>query len=160
MKILYIDMDGVVADFDRFVQPLIPDVILGDGDPSTYDERSARVDKVMRDNPFMFELLPEIEGAIDAVELLKKSEKYDIYFLSTPVFKVPQSYGSKRYWIEEHFGEWADKRLILTHRKDLCIGDYLVDDRFKNGADKFQGEHIHFGSQKFPDWKTVIKYLL
>ena len=52
------------------------------------------------------------------------------------------------------------KRLILTHRKDLLIGDYLIDDRLKNGAGEFKGELIHFGTIKFPDWKTVLEYLL
>ena len=27
------------------------------------------------------------------------------------------------------------------------------------GADSFAGEHIHFGSEKFPDWPSVKKYL-
>lgn len=40
------------------------------------------------------------------------------------------------------------------------IGDYLIDDRIANGVDKFQGEHIHFGTSKFPDWKTVVSYIL
>jgi len=35
----------------------------------------------------------------------------------------------------------------------------LIDDREKNGADKFVGELILFGSEKFPDWKSVIEYL-
>jgi len=39
------------------------------------------------------------------------------------------------------------------------MGDYLIDDRLKNGADKFQGELIYFGSDQFPDWKAVVVYL-
>jgi len=160
MKILYIDMDGVVADFDKFVQPLIPDIELGDGDPSTYVERSKRVDELMIANPTMFEKLPLIPRASWAIYKLKDSGLYDIYFLSTPVCHVPESYSGKRIWLKENFGEWVDKRLILTHRKDLAIGDYLIDDRFKNGAAEFKGEHIHFKGEKFPNWESVIKYLL
>ena len=29
----------------------------------------------------------------------------------------------------------------------------------KPGEIKFRGEHIHFGTDKFPDWKTVVCYL-
>jgi hypothetical protein len=29
-----------------------------------------------------------------------------------------------------------------------------------NGAGEFKGEHIHFGQEKFPDWKSVLEYLL
>jgi len=50
--------------------------------------------------------------------------------------------------------------LILTHRKDLVKGDILIDDRPNNGAKDFEGEWIHFGSENFPDWSSVIKHLL
>ena len=134
MKILYIDLDGVVADFDKHLQPFLPDVELCDGDPSTYVERSSLVDKFLHENPRTFENLELIEGAYESIMILK--EHFDIYFLSTPVCKVPESYMGKRIWVKEKFGEWADKRLILTHRKDLCIGHFLIDDRLKNGADE------------------------
>ena len=35
-----------------------------------------------------------------------------------------------------------------------------MDDRLKNGADKFSGEHIHFGTDRFPDWAAVVAYLM
>jgi hypothetical protein len=38
-------------------------------------------------------------------------------------------------------------------------GDFLVDDRPKNGADQFEGEWIHFGSEAFPEWASVLSYL-
>ena len=41
----------------------------------------------------------------------------------------------------------------------LNVGHYLVDDRTKNGADRFTGEHILFGSERFPDWTAVTAYL-
>jgi 5'(3')-deoxyribonucleotidase len=57
-------------------------------------------------------------------------------------------------------GEAAKKRLILSHNKHLNIGDYLIDDRTANGAGKFTGMHIHFGTERFPDWDSVVSYLL
>ena len=88
-------------------------------------------------------------------------DNFDVYFLSTPVYKLPESYASKRIWIKNNFGDWADKRLILTHRKDLCIGDYLIDDRLKNGSENFKGIHLHFGKVSpfygsLRNWKDVI----
>ena len=38
-------------------------------------------------------------------------------------------------------------------------GDFLVDDRPNNGADKFAGEWIQFGSRKFRSWRAVLKHL-
>jgi 5'(3')-deoxyribonucleotidase len=85
---------------------------------------------------------------------------YDVYFLSTPMDALFQSYTDKRIWLERYFGSLAEKRLILTHRKDLAIGDYLVDDTTRNGAGNFTGEHIHFGTGDFPDWEAILQYLL
>ena len=48
---------------------------------------------------------------------------------------------------------------ILFPYKNLNKDDYLIDDRTKNGVDKFEGEHIHFGQGKFKDWNEVTKYL-
>ena len=62
-------------------------------------------------------------------------------------------------WVKKHLGQHAYKRLILSHNKHLNHGHYLIDDREKNGADKFVGELILFGGEKFPDWNSVIQYL-
>ena len=35
----------------------------------------------------------------------------------------------------------------------------MIDDRGKNGTSDFAGEWIHFGSERFPDWESVLKYL-
>lgn len=154
-KILYIDMDGVIANFDKAINKIVPDLPLGDG--HDYEIRSKMVDKIVTPLNQFFQELEPIEGAIEAVEILK--DKYDVYFLSTPMSAVSHSYTGKKEWIEKHFGEWANKKLILTHRKDLCIGDILIDDRHRNGAIDFKGEFIWFGYPTFPNWESVLKYL-
>lgn len=152
--ILYIDMDGVVADFDHEIKKVHPTCFeIEDG-----DERSEIIDTICKADPRIFSRLPPMEGAIEAVNLLK--EHYYIIFLSTPMWCVPESFTDKRLWIEEHFGLSGEKRLTLTHHKHLNIGDYLIDDRLKNGSEKFTGEHIHFGQANFPNWQSVLDYLL
>lgn len=63
-----------------------------------------------------------------------------------------------------HIGVWLDdvfhKRIVITHHKELVQGDYLIDDRGKHGTSEFAGEWIGFGSDKFPDWNSVLDYLL
>tara|TARA_B100001971_G_C17892779_1_gene383899 strand:- start:211 stop:405 length:195 start_codon:yes stop_codon:yes gene_type:complete len=44
--------------------------------------------------------------------------------------------------------------------KNLNLGHFLVDNRLKNGTDKFKGEHLHFGTPKFSDWNAVLDYLM
>ena len=62
--------------------------------------------------------------------------------------------------VKKYLGEVAYKRLILSHHKNLNIGDFLIDDRTKNGAGEFKGELIQFGTDKFPNWSVVKRYLL
>lgn len=147
MKLLYIDLDGVVADFVTAMKthPLIHQPP-HDKNPDTI--------------PGLFRHLKPIDAAIESVKKLLKSPKYDVYFLSTAPWNNPSAWTDKRLWIEQQFGNEINRRLILTHRKDLVIGDILIDDRPNNGAKNFQGEWIHFGSKDFPDWNSIIKYLL
>ena len=155
-KILYLDLDGVVADFEKGIETIYPDINSAQIF-SNKAKRDAQIDAICAENPTIFEHLPLMDGAKKAV--IRLFEIYEIYFLSTPMWDLPASFSGKRIWLEKHFGALTKKRLILTHRKDLNVGDYLVDDRLRNGADKFGGTHIHFGSVDFPDWQAVMIYL-
>lgn len=42
----------------------------------------------------------------------------------------------------------------------MNIGDFLIDDRICNGVENFSGYHIHFGSEKFPNWEVTYDYLI
>jgi 5'(3')-deoxyribonucleotidase len=57
--------------------------------------------------------------------------------------------------------------MMITHRKDLLAGDYLIDDRIKNGAGEFKGELLKFGWayetetwNEYPNWESILKRLL
>ena len=136
-KIVYFDLDGVLADYA--------------GKPSYKNDNS------ISPKGFFLSLDP-IEGGLEAFK--KLSEHYECFFLTTAPWSNVHALSEKRIWVEEHLGEFAFKRLITTHRKDLLKGDYLIDDRTVNGVENFEGEHIHFGSDNFPNWKSVLKYLI
>jgi 5'-nucleotidase len=148
-KILYIDMDNVIVDFASGIARL--DAVL-------QAEFEGRLDEV----PGIFALMEPMPGAIEAINVL--AQKFDTYILSTAPWLNSTAWSDKIEWVHEHLGSSQGdplyKRLILSHHKNLNIGDYLIDDRTANGVDKFKGEHIHFGTEKFPDWHSVFSYLL
>ena len=109
--------------------------------------------------PGLFKNLQPLKDAISSVNKLLNSNKYEVYFLSTAPWNNTSASTDKRIWLEEQCGDKINRKLILTHRKDLVKGDILIDDRPNNGAKDFEGEWIHFGSEDFPNWVTVIKYL-
>ena len=143
-KRLFIDMDNVLVDFPSGIAKLPEDV---------KKEYEGHLDDV----PGIFSLMDPMEGAIEAYKYL--SGKFDTYILSTAPWDNDTAWSDKLLWVKKHLGEVAYKRLILSHHKNLCTGDFLIHDRTKNGADKFCGEHIHFGTERFPDWCSVVKYL-
>ena len=58
--------------------------------------------------------------------------------------------------VKRYLGRYAYKRLILSHNKHLNQGDYLIDNRDKNGADRFTGELILFASERYPNWVSLM----
>ena len=143
-KIVYIDMDGVLADFDKAVKE------------NKLTKKYGITDQDYDLIPDIFLNLEPMSGAYLAVNRLMN--KYDVYVASSAPWSNPQSWTDKRRWIEKHFPK-LHKRLILIHHKNLLRGDYLIDDRTKNGAAEFKGEHIHFGKEPFKDWGCVLNYL-
>ncbi len=143
-KIIYIDMDGVLCDYQ------------------------SAFDKALQQNPKIafpqsqfdfYRKLQPIENAIETVHLLLQREDFDIYILTAPSIYNPLSYTEKRMWIEDYFGIEMVERLIISPNKALLKGDYLIDDiKEGRGQENFEGKLIHFGSEDFSNWKAVLDY--
>jgi 5'-nucleotidase len=153
-KVLYIDMDGVIVDFDSAFERI---------DPAVLESYRGNEDQI----PDLFSLMTPMPGAIEAVTEL--ATLFDTYVLSTVPWHNISGASQKIQWIQNHFGAepgsplW--KRIILSHHKHLNRGDFLIDDRpDRNGAGQFAeanvaGELMHFGGERFPDWDAVLEYL-
>lgn len=148
-KLLLIDMDGVVADFDGLAEKWAREA--GITTQEFKDKKLYRQPNFYLD----LELIPEAKESIEKLDAV-----YEISFLSAPSWGNPESFTEKRLWIEKHFGAWGKKRMDLSFRKGLYMGHYLIDDRTKYGAAEFIGEHLMFGTEPFSTWAEIENYLL
>ena len=137
-------MDNVLVDFASGINRL---------DEATRSEYEGWLDEA----PGIFAMMDPMPGAIDAVHRLVA--KYDVYILSTAPWNNPSAWADKVSWVSNYLDDVLHKRLILSNQKDRLKGDYLIDDRHKNGADTFEGEWIQFGTDPFMDWDSVLSYL-
>ena len=128
-------MDGVIADFDKAAKP--------------YPKRP--------DLHVNFRDLYLIPGAQNA--LIKLNQDFDIFIATTPPWSRPDVWTHKREWVEEHF-PYLKRKLILTHRKDLLIGDILIDDSRWRGQPDFKGAWLWLGTnQRCLDWPSTLELI-
>lgn len=144
-KVIYIDMDDTLCDYANAHQlalKLYPEIQFPQSQPG-----------------FFHDLLP-ITGGIEAMEQLLASQHYDPYILTAPSVMNPLCYTEKRTWVEAHLGMDYVHRLIISPRKDLLKGDFLIDDYNEGkGQESFAGTVMHFGAEPFLDWKSVRQFL-
>jgi len=147
MKKLYFDMDGVLVDFDSALAKQPKEVL---------DKYKEHPDNI----PGLFAEMDPIPGGLEAAH--KLANKYDCYILSTAPWHNPSAWGDKVAWITERAEDIFRKKVILTHHKGFLNDgiSFLIDDRDKHGADEFGERHIQLWSDKFPDWDSVVDYLL
>ena len=138
-------MDNVLVDFTSAFVHI---------DEATLKQYEGHLDDV----PGIFSKMTPMDGAIEAYK--KLAARYDVYILSTAPWNNPSAWSDKVLWVQRYLGDVAYKRLILSHHKNLCKGDYIIDDRTRHGVDIFEGEHIHFGTDRFPNWNSVLDHLL
>lgn len=151
-------MDGVLVDLDNEIDKFSKD--FPEVWESTYKERPDTI-------PYLFKNPKPIKGSIEAITKLYDSGKYDLFIATASPRNNPTSATEKIIWIKKYFGDIFDKKIFITHRKDLLIGDYLIDDTMGNGAAEFKGVLIDFGwSYEIEDWNSyktwdeVLKILL
>ncbi len=146
-KILYLDMDEVLADF--LAHPSIK--TLDRNPPSMY-------------NPGFFRNLQPVPGALEAVRALMQSGRYDVQILTQPVAESPLSYLEKAQWIWMWIPELGHK-INMGQDKSLFRGDFLIDDNAAKWRDSFEatgGRFIHFRTNIPPKemWREILEYLL
>jgi 5'(3')-deoxyribonucleotidase len=111
MNRVFVDMDGVVVDFEKYMR-----------DHGLTDHATKHTLGAYRD-------MEPLEGALEAVKMVI-SMGFDVWIATKPPTGVPSAYSDKVSWVMEHLPELTSK-IIITHDKGL-LGDehdFLCDDR-------------------------------
>jgi hypothetical protein len=130
---VYLDMDGVLADFFGEWAKLD-----GKNHYKDIDNPQAKL-QLVRDHPSFWVNLPLLPHARELVRTVK--ELYGEYYIcSTPLSGDSRSESGKRAWINMHFEEMLPSGIELTHNKaqfatnNRGVSNILVDDYGKNVA--------------------------
>ena len=150
-------MDGVLVDLESEIN------LWFGNNPHLKKEYKDKPDTI----PGLFINPPPILDAIESVKKLAMSGKYELVIATTAPWGNPDAATDKRFWIEKHFGQLFYKQMVVTHRKDLLCGEFLIDDRLANGAENFKGKLLPFGWSyerqewnKYKNWKEILKVLI
>lgn len=143
-KRIYIDMDHTFCDFNESLEHW----------------RKRATNETEHKFPWSmkgyFQSLLPMPGA---VEFWNKWYKiHDLWFLTRPSIPNRQCYTEKAEWIYKYLGDDGINKLILSPRKDILIGDILIDDDMRCGQPDFKGKWLQFGKNGI-DWNYIDKYL-
>lgn len=153
-KIILVDMDGVLADFDRgFIKawkknfPNHPQVPIKKRKAfrlvDTYPDGLEKEIRGIISSPGFFKNLKLIPGGKEA---LKKMQDlgHEVLICTSPISMYENCVLEKYHWVAKNLGfEWT-KKVIMTKDKTLVLGDFLIDDKPE-----------HTGLRK-PSWKHVL----
>ena len=134
MRTIYLDMDGVVADFDTFAEELLGrEIGWGDTTQDLSAEEWLRLASVDR----LYYQLPLMPDATKLVAYVKSlSTRFQIGFLTAIPRRttIPSARADKQAWVDKYFpGMRMDIGPFSHDKHKWCSpGDILVDDRPSN----------------------------
>ena len=133
MRTIFIDMDGVVADFDTFVSALLDRPIGWGATQDLTDEEWVKLASVDR----LYYQLPMMPDATKLVAYMKSlNTRFYIEFLTAIPRRttIPTAQADKQAWIDKYFPGMKMNIGPYSHDKQKWCppGDILIDDRPSN----------------------------
>jgi 5'(3')-deoxyribonucleotidase len=149
---IYIDMDGVIADFMKLV----------DKRRSEYLKNGVSEESTIYKFPWGFEnffyYIEPIEKAIESYMFL--DGLFDVWILTRPSIYSLDCFSDKAKWVKKYLGEPYLRKLIISSDKSLLKGDILIDDDTNANQEKFEGEWIQYGAGNFKKWGDVCAHIV
>jgi 5'(3')-deoxyribonucleotidase len=137
MNRVFIDMDGVIVDFDRYKTEL----------GLTGDE--------IKNRPGAYRVMLPIDGALSGVKSLI-GMGFEVWIATKPPTGIAFAYMDKAQWVMDNLPE-LKRRIIITHDKGLLgdVGDFLIDDRpHRANCEQFKGFLLRF--ENGSTWQDVL----
>ena len=133
MKTIYVDMDGVVADFDMFAKDILGREI---GWGTTQDLSDAEWVKLASVDRLYYQL-PMMPDATKLIAYVKSlNSRFHVEFLTAIPRRttIPSAHADKQAWIDKYFPGMKMNIGPYSHDKQKwCTpGDILIDDRPSN----------------------------
>lgn len=124
---VFVDLDGVVVDFDSFKR------------------KHHITGEAVKNLPGAYLAMQPIPGAIEAVRSVI-GMGYEVWIATKPPTGIAHAYSDKAQWVIDNIPE-LKRRIIITHNKGLlgCADDFLCDDRpHKAACEEFTGILLRF----------------
>lgn len=139
-RIVFLDMDGVLADFDGAITS------------------GVKVDPPEMFIPGFFRNLKVMEGAKEGVASLLSNPNLEIYIGSKQTSHNTLCATEKMDWVAEHFPE-LKKNIVLVCDKKLLRGNFLIDDDVVRWGSEFKGAFIFFDkTQPKKEWQRITNF--
>lgn len=151
---VFVDMDGVVADFDSELERRLllvdPTIDISDKSSNFYlDKRmktaaAAALARSLANEQGFFLSLPPIEGAVEAWQKME-DDGFHPRILSKPLKTNPWCESEKLEWLDAIYGPKVASEAILSDDKAGFDGITLIDDRETiPDAESAKWQHVLF----------------
>lgn len=176
-QILYVDMDNVMNQFVEYIVQVYNnwyDTQWTFQDVNEYefyrsfghDDKSGQVilKKMFSTPGFWLNIKPQ-ENSTKVLRQL--NDRYDTYVATMP-YNSYNCIPEKLEWLQEHYPFILKDQVIFIHRKNLLLGDYIIDDHPKH-LENFKGTTIVYtykyneyykADERVSNWNEIANLLL
>lgn len=135
---IFVDMDGVIVDFESF------------------KNAHAMTGEEVKKLPGAYLAMEPMPGALAAVRSLI-GMGHEVWIATKPPTGLAFAYADKVSWVLKYLPD-LKRKIVITHDKSLLRGDILIDDRpHKANAENFAGRLMVFGAAGMEGWPEVLQ---